>query len=359
MSDKNASIQMLRGVAASMVAMSHLVYWIAACRHAPFLLGKIGLIGFGGAGVDIFFVISGFIMMMTTRHADGTIQSSLFFLMRRINRIYPTYWVWSIVLFAIWLTGELPVLREPNPAYLAASLLLFPHINEYGTFHPWMDPGWTLSFEMFFYIVFACALLSSRAVSKIVFLPLAFAVLHGLGLLFAKESAFRYLFSSDLDFEFIFGAAAALIIQTAFWRRIGTFRLIPLIGLLVAFVLLFLAQSSGYPRVVSAGIPAFFIVLFASGLSLPENALKKRLVYLGDTSYSIYLTHVFFIYLLAWALDRGWFSVIGSTWLAIASLPVVVGGASLMYFAVERPLGRFIRITPGPASLPAPVKSLG
>jgi peptidoglycan/LPS O-acetylase OafA/YrhL len=356
MSQKNASIQMLRGIAASMVAMSHLVYWIGACRHAPFLLGKIGLIGFGGAGVDIFFVISGFIMMTTTRNAGGTIEASLFFLMKRINRIYPAYWVWSIVLFAIWLTGALPVLREPNPAYLVASLMLFPYKNEYGTFHPWMDPGWTLSFEVFFYIVFALALLSSRAVSKIVFLLFAFALLHGLGLLFSQGSAFRYLFSSDLIFEFIFGAAAALIIQTAFWRRIVTFRLMPEIGLLVAFTILFFAWPSGYPRAVASGIPAFFIVLFASGVSLPGNFVTRRLVYLGDTSYSIYLTHVFFIYLLAWALDRGWFSVIGSTWLAIASLPVVVGSASLAYFAVERPLGRIITITPNPASRPEAVK---
>jgi hypothetical protein len=122
-----SSIQVLRGIAAVMVVLFHVC-------------------GFqiGAAGVDIFFVISGFIMFHTNRNVFGLTGAAILFLKRRILRIAPLYWLCSA--FAFWPGVELKS--------LVASVLFVPVRSEDGSIHTVLAPGWSLNFEMFFYIVF-------------------------------------------------------------------------------------------------------------------------------------------------------------------------------------------------------------
>jgi exopolysaccharide production protein ExoZ len=147
-----SSIQVLRGVAAVMVVLFH-------------------VLGFqiGSAGVDIFFVISGFIMFHTNREVFGHAGAAILFLKRRILRVAPLYWLCTA--FALWPKTELKT--------LAASVLFVPVRSGDGSIHTVLAPGWTLNFEMFFYIVFAAGLVLPRKYG----LPAIVATLSGLILL--------------------------------------------------------------------------------------------------------------------------------------------------------------------------------
>lgn len=130
-----SSIQILRGMAVVMVVLFHgLSFQI------------------GGAGVDIFLIISGFIMFHTNRDVFGYAGAAIVFLKRRILRIVPLYWLCTA--FAFWRGSKIKI--------LAASILFIPVRSGDGSIHTVLAPGWTLDFEMFFYIVFAVGLMLPR-----------------------------------------------------------------------------------------------------------------------------------------------------------------------------------------------------
>jgi exopolysaccharide production protein ExoZ len=141
------SIQYLRFIAAFGVILFH------ACgptRH-PF--------AFGARGVDLFFVVSGFVMWQVTAAKPHTPGS---FLDRRIRRIVPLYWT-SIVLVVclVHLFGVRPLGATDEIVPVIKSMLFVPYFNANGSMGPVVSPGWTLNYEMFFYVIFAVSLLFS------------------------------------------------------------------------------------------------------------------------------------------------------------------------------------------------------
>ena len=118
---------------------------------------------FGAAGVDIFFVVSGFIMVVTTMKRDMAPGE---FLLHRIARIVPVYWVVTILLFAIVMYGFKPVgIMRMQPDWLAKSLLFIPFDRD-GRVEPIISVGWTLNYEMFFYLLFALGLFVRLALMR-------------------------------------------------------------------------------------------------------------------------------------------------------------------------------------------------
>lgn len=139
------SIQSLRALAALAVVVVHAADGAAANsgnRH----FGEVASIG--AAGVDVFFVISGFIMYVTACSRPITPQR---FLLDRFSRIVPLYWVATFLLMAVLVVGKAPI---PDIRYLLASLALVP-VDPL----PYLGVGWTLVYEMFFYALLAAALI--------------------------------------------------------------------------------------------------------------------------------------------------------------------------------------------------------
>ena len=128
--------------------------------HLDELLPRLGLPLFGGAGVDIFFVISGFIMVHTTMDRDDVTPWS--FMAGRISRIVPAYWVATFAVFGIALVAP-SLLRTPHlpVGELLQSLAFIPFVKDSGLTQPLLFVGWTLNYERFFYLVFAMGLGSS------------------------------------------------------------------------------------------------------------------------------------------------------------------------------------------------------
>src|ERR1700678_3437262 len=143
------SIQALRALAALAVVAYHALQW----DRGGFEVGR--------AGVDVFFVISGFIMWHVT---SGRNVAPGAFLWRRFTRVAPLYWLATLGVLGVALVwpGFLPEVR-PGWRHLALSLAFIPHLDPRGLPFPTLPPGWTLDYEAVFYTIFAAALLGPRA----------------------------------------------------------------------------------------------------------------------------------------------------------------------------------------------------
>jgi exopolysaccharide production protein ExoZ len=362
MTSKLRTLQVVRGLAANLVVLSHL-YVVEGKYTAGGVLPEFSL--YGMAGVDLFFVLSGFIMVAVAGRGIGPIR----FLWRRFARIYPTYWLISLVVLAISIAAPAMVNSSfEGPVSLWRSFLLLP-----GQTLPLLAVGWTLIHEMYFYLVFA------------VFLALRIPVLVGLAgwgvVLFAMilgipdqiaESPVLQVVTSPLTLEFMMGAAAGLLWlnnRTPGALMAGTCGLTALVLAILSIAPTLSLVASPHVtiwRVAIFGIPAALVVY---GLAGAEHAHKPRplslLVALGDCSYATYLVHVLVISAIGRVLLQ--FGQVGAS----ASLVLIAAGfvatniaGYLVYAVFERPtlhwlhqvslaLGSLAPAATGPIGAPA------
>src|SRR6185437_8974059 len=220
-----ATIQVLRGVAALLVVLFHLVDAERIYGRGPMLLDGIARLGF--AGVDVFFVISGFVMVSVTQGLYGLPKNAALFLGRRVARIYPMYWLFTTVIVLMMLVMPHAV----DPSFFAksklASYLLWPT----GAL-PILQVGWTLTYEMFFYLVIAAgiAMLRERWV-PLLLAGWAVAVLLAQSL--TPTHPWQAVVTSPMAWEFIAGGLIA-----AYWRKLPAAAGRPVLWLGVAAFLL-------------------------------------------------------------------------------------------------------------------------
>lgn len=268
------SIQYLRAVAALMVVIHH------ARNPNDWLFNPLeDYIAFTW-GVDIFFVISGFIMYLVARK-----ENYMDFLGKRVIRVVPLYWLATLAQwvlntkFHIWTVGQNGV------THIAQSLFFIPHYNLAYSDHiwPYLIPGWTLNYEMLFYFIFSIGL-----VAKNPFLTttLAILILFSMGLAFSPEQAILMVYTNPLLLEFLCGVWIAKAYSKGLFNR--TSPLVIVIGFSGLFFLPF--ANAGEYTIVGQVIGS---VLVVSGALLLGNQLPnyRLLNLLGDASYCIYLTH--------------------------------------------------------------------
>lgn len=275
------SIQYLRGLAALMVVAHHAGVQFSSA-HAVFDWN------FGLSGVDLFFVISGFIMVATTAAAP---ISPAEFWRRRVIRIVPMYWILTTLMVCIWLVA--PALFKTLDVSLGTylkSLLFIPHFSRSFPDHVWplLVPGWTLNCEMFFYLIFGVAL-AAPARWRLVFLSVVMLSLAVAGMAFGPfESAAAQMYTNRQLCEFLAGALVA-----GWWIN-GRGKLPPVACLVIGLV--------GFVLMMARDLPPFGVFNQQVGSALVViAALSPRVSHwnspvlraLGDASYSIYLTHIF------------------------------------------------------------------
>ena len=344
------SVQALRGVAASLVVYHHVARLFRAGNPSPSWIYRCGLGNLGACGVDIFFVISGFIMVYTTVGKAGT-RDALTFLERRILRIYPLYWVWTSLLLALWLMGIAKLgggnqRQHFSISYLFKSYLLIPTLNgQY--FHPLLAQGWTLCFEMFFYLLFSCSILLGLRSGKLPFLAVAFSVLAPLSM-FIPGGGLAYLVSDPIIIEFLYGVLAAELLLHVNNTRLRFTRGLPIALMTIGAAALLCTvklQNPDHLRFFSYGIPALCIVFGATMLG-PMPA-PRVLVYLGDCSYSIYVTHAFFVMVYASALKHSpAFNRLPPDGVILLAGAITIALSSFSYGLVEKPLTRWLIAVP-------------
>ena len=143
--DHLLSIQYLRAVAALMVVFHHII------NAKPWLFNPLENYPSLATGVDIFFVISGFIMYVAARN-----EAPLEFLKKRIIRIVPLYWVATLAFVIVKTKLHIFSLTPEDWLHIAKSLAFIPHHDPTnpGKIWPYLIQGWTLNYEMFFYLIF-------------------------------------------------------------------------------------------------------------------------------------------------------------------------------------------------------------
>jgi exopolysaccharide production protein ExoZ len=281
---KNNNIQVLRGFAALSVLFYHAGFMIEPVVNGWGFLRNF--VFSGHAGVDIFFVISGYIIAESTKNIHGSANWGQF-IQRRILRVIPPYYLVTFALFAVSIV--LPaVLKNTHPSFadLLKSLLFIPHYNQNGEIYPVVGVGWSLNYELFFYVCMALA--GAWSFNKNLALAFLFVTLAVIGSLFDfRGSAVLSTYTSPLLLEFLFGMAVYQLRQKSIGHRVA----LPLALALFLVSILFFSPESASERLIGFGIPSFFLVYAAATSSTWENRASRVLAWLGDRSYSLYLVH--------------------------------------------------------------------
>ena len=279
------SLQVLRGFAATAVVFFHAFRsvqgWPVAAKPSSWIEPHPALVAPGAFGVDVFFVLSGFLMMYIAGPYFRGEQSPGRFLAQRLLRIWPLYALASAALLALELlhhnTFDLHPLR-------LLGFVFVPSLNAGGQIQPILGVGWTLNYEMFFYAAFALVLRSGPrlALAKLAVLLMG-AVLAGH--LLAGPVVGPFLANTQI-FEFLFGATVGdLVRQGRFQAR----KPMPWLaaGALGLTALPF--EPASAPSGLVAGLPALLLLIGFLGLEGTRWPALLRLI--GNASYSIYLTH--------------------------------------------------------------------
>jgi peptidoglycan/LPS O-acetylase OafA/YrhL len=339
------NIQGLRAIAALMVFASHLFWDIEPMRShwaRPFLNAV------GPSGVDIFFVVSGFIIWHVARrsaaHVDALGRAGVLyeFAMKRAIRIYPLYWtVFAVAaLIAVWVPVPPSFIRKPQ-------VELFFLIDGIPNFR--VQAAWTLTFEMAFYAVTALSLflLPRRPFVGLVAWFAVTACLTVVAQVVPVPIRLDYMFAPTV-LEFALGMAVALAIDRGTSRLARTALLVGAVWLLVGAAVLQQdggrAAQSYLLRLVSWGVPAGLIVYGAAALEARRAWIMPRaLKYLGDASYSIYLWHaVMFIAIAAAFAKLGWTGQVNRSVLALLMASLAMGISLLSYHFLERKSQAFL-----------------
>ena len=297
---KLQTIQLLRSLAAVLVAILHaagferLMLQEAGSDEAP-LLNGLFLNGYGG--VDLFFVISGFIMVWVTRTSRPSPGTSLSFLFARTTRVYPVWWFAAglMTLYALNLQGAVasPGSLEAEPetyslGYLVRSFLLLPQPD-----YPILSVGWTLIHEIYFYVVFAALLLLPRA-----FLPLGLLVWGAIVIaasflmpLPATAENLLVLAVHPMTMEFILGAVIGLLVTSGVSWRGGSIMVIAAIWFTAALCLQGTADEFAlkWGRVLMFGFPCAALVYGAATLDI-----QRRTVWLLPALIGAFATGLMF-----------------------------------------------------------------
>jgi exopolysaccharide production protein ExoZ len=318
-------IQYLRGIAALSVV------WLHALTMMDGFTNEIGSPRFGGSGVHIFFVISGFIMLLTT--VGKPIGAGEFFRLR-VVRVVPLYWLATLLMVVCAMLGLFKKLQY-SPSTLVESLLFIPYGNE-----PILRPGWTLNYEMFFYALFALSLtLPKRA--RLPSLGAGLLALVVVGFAFHPEDPIIHAYTSPVLLEFLTGSVIAYM-----WinRRLNAWIPLSVGAIAIGTAVLF---GWGEPLLGYDTSKLLGSTLVVAGCLHPSIAKMKSalLLALGDASYSIYLTHLFTLA----ALRVVWLHLVPhvslasvTAFMAIALITSAVGGFAV-YLWVEKPLTSMLR----------------
>jgi peptidoglycan/LPS O-acetylase OafA/YrhL len=342
-------VQVLRFFAATAVLFAHLQHEVLGRLPAGSNFTAITIID-GGFGVDLFFVISGFIMYHVASGKFGQPGAVGEFLLRRYMRIAPLYYLATILmLVATFAIRDAVSIAEPDVGDVVASFLFIPTLNAAGQAVPVLKLGWTLNFEAYFYVVFGLALAFSRRTGLLV-LALSLSTIVLLANFLPRPATAIAFWGQSLVFEFLGGVAIAILHGSGFRMSRGSAWLVIVIGLVLLAGLRMLGLYSDLPRAIFAGIPAWLIVTAVVSAPFDEHngRLKRLLVAGGEASYAIYVIHPFGIRAGTLVLER--FAVSVQPWLYVALLmAVVIACAFIVNQLVERPLDRWLRRLLDPA----------
>lgn len=293
---KLENLQILRGFSAILVCCFHATNTL---NDDNYNYGDL-LFGHGGIGVPVFFIISGFIMVLTTNNLTTNKYFNFrLFLIKRIIRIVPLYFILTI--FYIQIKDTIPGFMNDGLIRFIKVFLFIPYEEA-----PPLYVGWTLNFEFFFYLLFSISLLFEK--KRYVFLYAIILILVlGIPLMFNSEvvlnenkvnyfnNDYFNLATSPLLLQFLLGVLLGNLYEYVNIKKKHTL-LFFIISIIIFIIYYFRLFSFIQSDLIICGLLVFSILLIDKNrFKVPNN---KFLIYLGDISYSLYLIHPIIIYSL-------------------------------------------------------------
>lgn len=338
-------VQQLRFWAALLVLCHHT---LEECSANMDLAALKSWVLFGASGVDIFFVISGFVIWRATGGL-GQKLSPADFMKRRLMRVVPLYWTCLSAALLLWSTGIFFRSISVSPTTLASSYFLLPPLAEKGLV---IGAAWTLVYELYFYILCMAALTIRKAQIRPLFLACMLATVPWM-LTHLGAVEFGAYYGNPIVAEFVFGCVLAhcarYVVERGFKYVLGAVGLLGLIGATMFLDSQGTAGLADHVRWWGWGIPAALLVAASvGGMQVSGRRGGRYLNVLGDASYALYLSHGFVMAALAKLLKSGMF---GSTWATVSlgavAVAVSVLASCIVHFYVEVPITRLIKGTPG------------
>ena len=323
------NLQVLRALAALLVVFF----------HCDFLNLKIGQFG-----VDIFFVISGFIISFILNKEQEN------FLVKRLIRVIPMYYLFTILVILAWVVYPVGFTNlYVSFSSIVKSLFFIPY--EVGNSGPILSLGWTLNYEIFFYVIVGLFLSILKKPSKILlFSALLILFLVLIRWIFNPSNSLMLFYGHEIVIEFIFGISIYYIVN--FCKPVLRNKIIIFfIGVLAfsSFIIMvyFDYQKIYFSRTLLFGIPSFFVVLFfiiSEHLLNIENPIYKYFYQIGNASYVMYLIHPFIIFFIARLISPFFeISLFNSIIELIIKLSLVVLISNSIHRIIELPLVRILQ----------------
>jgi exopolysaccharide production protein ExoZ len=344
---KIANLQALRGLAVLLVLLRHISVMENKYDPHDSFLPEFGNAGAGG--VDLFFVISGFIMVTISRGRHQVPGGFREFLYRRAARIYPLYWIFSLVVFGVWLAQPAWVNQGSTQQIdLIGSFFLLPR-----ALPPLLGQGWTLVHELYFYLMFAvCLLLPQRRLPTFL-AGWSMALIFGWMFILSGTSAPTiWILFHPFTAEFLLGAVSGLLVwHTSLGAGVAVF--VAGCGALSVFLASPGSETASTTSVLLRGLIMASVVHGAVAIERGGRILLPRfLANIGEAAYSIYLSHI----LVISAVGRLWTPVAqpglgDNVFIAIVMAAAAVGTGFGCHHFLELPL---LRLTNGRRSEDAP-----
>ncbi len=330
------SLQIVRAIA----AISVVYYHVGAMPH------------FGSFGVDIFFVMSGFFMALVLARK----QDPFVFAVDRLTRIVPLYWFLTTCLLVIaWLAPQVLNSTTANPHNYLKSLMFVPYFKEDGSLRPLLAVGWTLNYEMFFYLCLWGSLFFTKRHYLQLTAMLVLACFVWLGHR-VDDPVLTTFFKNVQLLEFILGMLSYKLFTSRAWRQVRP-------GLASAAALAaFCTMAAGESWRLEInglwlyGLPSTLLVLAMLNLEplfKGNGAVVRLWTQMGDASYATYLSHYYVVELVrkfAWKkyqlIDP--YTPFGVALIVLGSLLL----GKLIYQLVDRPIMRFFKSQASELRLP-------
>ena len=338
--EKFDAVQVLRALAATLVVFQHAVMNWADKATAPGPMPSFP--DMGDYGVKLFFCISGFIIVHTAMHMPSGWESSTTFWRRRIKRIVPLYWIVT----AAYIVKTVASGQQVGVADVLQSYFFIPYVNPHGLVQPILGQGWSLNYEMLFYLTFGALFFLPRRwhAPAVAGLMTALAAARAFGLLGNAASAGAlYYWADSIVLYFVAGVMACLVAQH--WRTQQWPALTQGWAALLATVIVVWFAGFALPAneaLAFAWMPVACVVplmLCITAQARPIAAVWQPAVLAGDASYSTYLTHGFLMGPLARLLGglsvSGGLGYYGFAWLCVLAC---TGAGYLIFIGLEKPL---------------------
>ncbi|MFP5105816.1 acyltransferase family protein [Neobacillus sp. C211] len=320
-------VQISRAVAILFVLLGHVnILFYTNFKYDWFNMGQWERTG----GVDFFFIVTGFMIYYLYHKHAGVPGKTTEFILKRVIRIYPLYWMFTLLAIAIsFVTPSID--GGYSWEYIIKSMLLLQT-------NPILASTWSLSHVMFFYIIFTTFMFKPKIVKPIILFWIVASLVIGLNII-----PYYSFFTNFSNLEIIFGCLVAHLTLNYSFRNSSLLILIGLLGYLGVWINnIYSLIEIPFPKFYS--LFAMILMLGISEKDKKDRKVPKVLSFLGDASYSIYIAHGPFLHIYILFLKKlDLIGLLGYFFSMISVILLTVSSSCLVYKFIEKPMSRYLR----------------